>query len=176
LKFALNLPLNSKYLIRRLRHPQGSDDSLWLATNWGLVRRLPDGREILYSNERPRTDLLTSLLEDQRKEIWVGASTGVYGRHARTLDQLAQFAQLNGAQMDSVAKIESHTGQSVRLPTVSGEMVNTRKLASVTYGKYLYQTPDGHIWIATETDRRVSMGISRTHTTARALLMVSDRS
>jgi ligand-binding sensor domain-containing protein len=55
---------------------EGHDGSLWLVTNWGIVRRLPDGRRVFYSVEPSRTDTLTSALEDRGGSIWVGRPSG----------------------------------------------------------------------------------------------------
>src|SRR6185503_15037891 len=45
----LRLPGNPASGFERVVFQQGRDGSLWIGTPWGLVRRLPDGRQIHYT-------------------------------------------------------------------------------------------------------------------------------
>lgn len=57
---------------------EGKDGSLWVVTTWGLLRRLPDGREVFYSVEPGRVSVLASVLEDDGGRIWLTSQTGIY--------------------------------------------------------------------------------------------------
>lgn len=55
-----------------------SDGSLWIGTNWGLVRRLPDGRQIhLTLQPKDNSDQTLFLTEDKSGRIWVGRPDGL---------------------------------------------------------------------------------------------------
>ena len=48
---------------------QAQDGSFWIVTTAGIMRRLPDGREIFYGVENTRTDLFASVQEDDSGRI-----------------------------------------------------------------------------------------------------------
>jgi PAS domain S-box-containing protein len=144
----LNLPadLSGEFSVRSAY--EGQDGSLWLVTTWGLVRRLPDGREVFYSVESSRRDALASALGDRDGRIWVGRASGVYVIKPESLDELAQLGGLTVRKLDDLARTRPHGEKQVRLPEKPGEIIKFADLERHTDGKFLYQTSDGHVWIS----------------------------
>ncbi len=181
-KVEINLPPNpsTEFAIPAIR--EGQDGSLWLATSWGLVRRLPDGREIFYGVGSSRTDASTSLLEDREGRIWLGRTSGVYVIKPEPLDELTRLGDLTIRELDTLAKVQPPDETRVSLPEYTGEIFKYAGLGNASYGKYLYQTADGHVWIS-DGDGVVEYDghTFHTHTTAQGLLkgggqMVEDAS
>lgn len=79
---------------------ENSDGSLWIATKFGLVHRLTDGRMVHYEvDPSPVSDVIFSLIKDNDDNLWMTHNTGVF---------VSKFPP----GMDSGA---SH-GQSLQLP------------------------------------------------------------
>lgn len=77
-KIELNLPGNPAASFGITDFRQARDGSFWIVTTRGIVRRLPDGRDIFYSVENTHTDLFASVLEDNDGRIWLTRTSGVY--------------------------------------------------------------------------------------------------
>lgn len=75
---ALNLPgnLSQAFYINNLCEAQ--DGSFWLLTRWGVIRRLPNGKQVIYTIDDPRTNVLRGMTEDNTGRIWVGGTSNVY--------------------------------------------------------------------------------------------------
>jgi ligand-binding sensor domain-containing protein len=57
---------------------QGENDAFWLGTNWGLVRRLSDGRMIHYLlDPKNDADVVRYLAEDKHGRVWMTRSDGL---------------------------------------------------------------------------------------------------
>jgi PAS domain S-box-containing protein len=70
------------------------DGSLWIATKFGLVRRLPDGQMIHYQIQpNPTGDVVWSLIKDNDGNLWLSHQSGVIvfkpqpGRQSQTGDE-----------------------------------------------------------------------------------------
>jgi ligand-binding sensor domain-containing protein len=147
-KIELNLPPNPSTEFSILAMSEGQDGSLWLATSWGLVRRLPDGREVFYRAGGSRTDASTSVLEDRAGRIWLGRTSGVYVIKPESLEELAPLGDLTVRELDDLAKAQSHRDWRASLPEKPGAIIKYTDLGSFSLGKFLYQTADGHVWIS----------------------------
>ena len=142
-----NLPKNTSTAFGIAAVCQSSDGSFWIATTWGLARRLPDGRDVFYSVESLRTEALNSVLEDQAGRIWLAGSSGIYIFQPQPLEELSKLGAMTVHRLEEIAVPQT----AVRLPQKSGEIF---KLTAVeSYGndttKSLYESADGRIWIST---------------------------
>jgi PAS domain S-box-containing protein len=121
---------------------EGRDGSLWISTGLGLVRRLPDGREVFYGRAAPvNSSAARSVIEDRAGRIWSGWTSEVFVIKPEPIEAIAQSDRVSVHQMDVLAQAESYTNPQPRLPEKPGEIIRYGK------GSYLYQTSDGHIWI-----------------------------
>ena len=149
-KVELNLPPNPLIGFGIAAMCEGQDQSLWLVTSWGLVRRLPNGKEVFYGIDEPLTNSLTSTLADRNGRIWVGRVNGLYAIKPETPDELPAPGNVMLRKLSEVAKADLSGQAHVDLPERSGEILLYRVAENLArgYTKFLYQTADGHIWIS----------------------------
>ena len=68
---------------------EGTDGSLWIGTNWGLVRRLPDGRMIHFTlHPQGNADPVPYSVEDKDGRIWIARPEGLLVLKVASLSQL----------------------------------------------------------------------------------------
>src|SRR2546430_842853 len=67
-KVELNLPTNPSHAFGITEICEARDQSLWLATSWGLIGRFPDGKEVFYKIDDPRINLLRKHLARQQRQ------------------------------------------------------------------------------------------------------------
>ncbi len=128
---------------------ESRDKSLWIVTDWGLLRLLPDKREIFYRMENVRTDGASSVLEDRAGRIWLAHLSQIYVIKPETLDEVSGSGALTIRRLEDA--IEKQTKNEVVLPEKSGEVFRYADLEAFTGSgspKFLYQTSDEHIWIS----------------------------
>lgn len=99
-KVELNLPeqLTAGYVIASFC--EGRDGSLWVVTSRGLLRRLPDGREMFYSIQPRSVGMLASVLEDRGGRIWLTSRTGIYIIKPESVAETARFGALTIRKLD----------------------------------------------------------------------------
>ena len=144
----LNLPLKPSVQFNISEILEGQDGSLWLVTTWGLVRRLPDGREIFYSAGNSPTDFLSSGIEDRAGRIWLAHAAAIYILKPEPPQQLSRLGPLTVRKLDDSTPTRAR--QKVSLPELPGEIyryADVRGFAE-SHSKYLYETTDGHVWIS----------------------------
>ncbi len=170
-KIELNLPLNPAVQFILMEISEGRDGSLWLVTSWGVVRRLPDGREIFYSVGNSRPEILNSIIEDRAGRIWIAQATAIYILKPEPLPQLSHLGALTVYRMSDIAQTRSR--QQARVPELPGEIYKyaDREVFGEISAKFFCETADGHVWISVgdgvvEFDGQTFM----THTSAQGLL------
>jgi signal transduction histidine kinase/ligand-binding sensor domain-containing protein len=148
-KVELNLPENPSIPINTHDFRQASDGSFWIATSWGLVRRLPTGRDIFYRIESPRTDYLSSILEDSAGRIWIGRSSGIYVFKPEPAEELSKPGALTVHALD--ARALPQPGKQPVLPEKAGEIYKFSAIEGLdkSLSNLLYKSADNHVWIST---------------------------
>lgn len=74
----LNLPGNPDKGLTRAGFRESQEDGFWFGTNWGLVRRLPDGKTIHYSvNPQNGSDPVYVFAEDKQQRVWIARPEGL---------------------------------------------------------------------------------------------------
>ncbi len=150
-KVELNLPTNPSQAFGIVSILEAQDRSLWLLTSWGLIRRLSDGKEIFYRVDEPRTDYLSSLLQDRDGRIWVGRIKGLYVIKPESSDELHSLGRLTIRDLDKTNRERTPPRDRLSLPEKPGDIFKFSDAEGFSSGyyKFLYQTADGHIWIST---------------------------
>ncbi|HXQ34265.1 MAG TPA: two-component regulator propeller domain-containing protein, partial [Anaerolineales bacterium] len=128
---------------------QARDGSFWIVTTAGIMRRLPDGREIYYGIENTRTDLFGSVLEDDSGRIWLTRSSGIYVFKPEALSELQQLGRLTVHTLDAL--VQSKTSAQPLMPEKAGALFKFTGLEGFVKGatEYLYKSADGHVWMST---------------------------
>ena len=145
----LNLPYHSLPLgVASIA--EGKDGSLWLVTFSGVLRRLPDGKEIFYSVPDPRANALTSVLEDHEGRVWVGRVLDLYALKPEPLSELSSLGTLTVRDLNQLARKQAPSSEGVQMPAKPGEIFEypAVEVAPSARSKVLYQTADTHIWIS----------------------------
>jgi ligand-binding sensor domain-containing protein/two-component sensor histidine kinase len=125
---------------------EAKDGSLWIATTRGLLRRLPDGREVLFS----KVSAHASVAEDQGNRIWLAGEAGVYVINPQSMTEMDRFGDVTTRRLDDLAQVQTSTSKEIRLPEKSGEIFKYMAITGLDTSNppYLYRTTDDHIWIA----------------------------
>lgn len=120
---------------------EARDGSLWATTNYGLIRRAPDGRTTLYpaSPSLPLRSFLTQVYEAADGRIWVGSVNGVYVLKPSPLSDKEAFI--------SRPLVAAKRGV---LPEESGEVAEFGAAEGLDDSGVIAirQMADGRIWIA----------------------------
>ncbi|MDQ3753476.1 MAG: histidine kinase [Acidobacteriota bacterium] len=128
----------------------GRDGSLWLVTNHGLLRRLPDHRLIHFALDFT-PEASTDLLADNAGRIWLTHQTGLYVFNPELLDATSQLGPYTARKFAAAKTVTLRQGEPARLPDSANEIVRFLSLDGLTDGvpEWLYQTSDGHLWVTT---------------------------
>ncbi|HEY2975733.1 MAG TPA: two-component regulator propeller domain-containing protein [Pyrinomonadaceae bacterium] len=158
----LNLPENPEKAISFVNFYDG-EDSLWAGTNWGVVRRLHDGR-IVHYNIRPagKDDLVISLAEDRDGRVWISRFDGLFVMKPEPLSSLGGLGDFTTRKLIIKA---GHVGDDGRpqLPEKADEAVaftsedllhiDSKAAQEKPPAKpmiyKLLRASDGRIWIST---------------------------
>ena len=129
---------------------EGKDGSLWMVTFSGVLRRLPDGKEIFYRVSDPSTNALTSVLEDHEGRVWIGRVQNLYVLKPDAPGELSLLGTLTVRDLDQLARKQVPSSEAVQLPVKSGEIFeyHSPHVALSGRARVLYQTADSHIWIS----------------------------
>lgn len=127
---------------------QARDGSFWIVTTAGIMRRLPDGREIFYEVENTRTDLFASVLEDNSGRIWLTRTSGIYVLKPDALSELQELGRLTVHKLDAVAQLKIDA--QPLMPEKAGALYKFTGLEGIIKSptQFLYKSADGHIWIS----------------------------
>ncbi len=146
----LNLPETLSQTFGFSRVCVGRDGSFWLLASSALIRRYPDGKEIVYRVDDPRANLLRRVVEDSDGRIWVGATESFYVIHPEPAAELTSSGPVIERRLDRGARLVSSSQVSAFSQTKAGDILKypDAGAARIGYGDFLYRTTDGHIWIS----------------------------
>jgi PAS domain S-box-containing protein len=149
-KVELNLPGLPEASLGVTGFRQAQDGSFWIASKQGVIRRLPGGRDIFYRVENTRTDIFTSVMEDNAGRIWLIRSSSIYVFKPEPLGELAAALEnLTIRNLDALAQV--HAEKQISLPEKPGEFFKYTAVEGLENNptEFLYKSLDGHIWIST---------------------------
>lgn len=85
----IQLPQNPDQRLTRVIFHQGSDHSFWMGTNWGLVRRLADGRFVHFIFDAQQTsNRIVKFAEDKENRVWIARDDGILVLKVEPVSQL----------------------------------------------------------------------------------------
>ena len=149
-KVELSLPVNPSEPFGISAMTEGQDGSLWLATSYGVVRRFADSKQVYYRIDDPRTNGLSSILEDRNGRVWVGRERGGVVIKPESRDELSLREPVTIRNLDRLAR-EATDKEHLDSPEKPGEILKYSDAGGVarSYVRFLGETADGHIWIST---------------------------
>lgn len=119
----INLPGNPDKGMTSSAFRNGREGDLWIGTNWGLVRRLPDGKMIhITLNPQNNRDAAAYLTEDKEHRVWIARPEGVLVLKVNTLSELANFDQFTELRAAVKPGIVDSNGRA-QLPEQANEAV-----------------------------------------------------
>ena len=129
---------------------EGKDGSLWMVTFGGVIRRLSDGREVLYSVPDASANPLTAVMEDQEGRVWLGRVLNLYVLKPEPLSELSSVGRLTVHDVSQLARKQVQSSDGVQMPEKPGEILEypEAEVGQPGLSKFLYQTTDKHIWIS----------------------------
>jgi signal transduction histidine kinase/ligand-binding sensor domain-containing protein len=151
LPFNLNLPTPPQGL-SIARMTEARDGSLWLDTSVGLVRRLPDGRIVLYQSEaNPAGQFRSIISEDREGRVWLIRDLDFFVVKQEPLEALSQLGALTVRSLTPTYTLPANTEMPIRLPEKGAEILKFSggEFLSSYPGHRLFQSSDGHIWLTT---------------------------
>jgi signal transduction histidine kinase/ligand-binding sensor domain-containing protein len=172
--FDLDLPPKPNTAFSVADIGESSDGSVWIHTTWGLIRRLPDERLVFYPDPEVR-ELSTGSLRmivAKNDEVWESDGNRLYIIKPDTIDSLAGAGRLTVKELAATEVVDLVQDGAVPKPINPGEIYQYRSPQFIDkfFGKQLYQTKDGAVWIAAEDNLlEFSAGSVHVHTTAEGL-------
>ena len=117
----LRLPGNPQDGLKSVDFKNGSDGSLWLGTNWGLVRRLADGRFVHFTfGAQNNSAPIRIFAEDRDNRVWIARPEGIL------VLKVEPVSQVDGSDQFSERKVVIKPGRvatngEAQLPKQPGE-------------------------------------------------------
>jgi ligand-binding sensor domain-containing protein/two-component sensor histidine kinase len=145
----MNLPPNPSVAFGTTVLHTSRDKSLWAATNWGLLRILPDDRKIFYTMENLPANVATDIIEDSAGRIWLARALEFYGIKPETLEELQNFGALTVRRLEDAP--EKTMVGAVAMPEKAGEIFrysDLKDFRGAGTAKYLCETADKHVWVS----------------------------
>ena len=125
---------------------ESADGCIWLNTNRGVVRRLPDGRIVVYQHN---TDLRLGgssfIVEGDR--IWVIWGPDFYVIKPPPIESLPAFERMLVLPLSPTSIAPAVAGQRIEFPEKPGEILQLTLNVPGPIIRRLYQTADGHVWL-----------------------------
>jgi signal transduction histidine kinase/ligand-binding sensor domain-containing protein len=142
-------PLKQNKAVTTFQIREAHDGCLWLNTSLGVVRRLPDGRAVLYRHD---TDLrlgAASLIVSRDGLVWVVWGDEAFVIKPPPLESLTAFTGTLEQPLTPAAVALARPEQEIRLPEKSDEILRLQLSSETASNRRLFQSSDDHIWLST---------------------------
>jgi ligand-binding sensor domain-containing protein/signal transduction histidine kinase len=144
------------------KNGHGDESGFWIGSDWGLVRRLPDGKTIHYTiNPQNNSDAVFVFEEDKEQRIWIARPEGLIVLKTDTASELTNLSDSTSRRAVVKQGIFNTDGQA-QLPEKADEaavfsFADILRRDSENISKPDYLKPeiysiicasDGRLWIA----------------------------
>jgi signal transduction histidine kinase/ligand-binding sensor domain-containing protein len=165
-------PQSNEFLVNSV--DKTPDGSIWFYTSWGLVRRLPDERIVVYTTDSSMHESGSSfpVFADKNGNIWFAVTNEVYLMKPESIESLTDAAKVTVKPLKPTSIFEIKPEENVPMPTKSGEIFQYKNpfIISSFISRRFFQTSDGDIWItAQNTLLQIENGVLHVHTDAKGL-------
>lgn len=143
----LSLPENPNLPLTVFQSRLGPDGSLWINTNQGLVRRLPDGRIILLQHETNLRLGLVALTVESNGRVWVAWGGEIYVLQPEPIEFLPAFSRILTRPLKANSTLRIEPDREAPLPDQPGEIMRLTKRSLGAATMRINTTADGHVWI-----------------------------
>ncbi|MFZ1699286.1 MAG: triple tyrosine motif-containing protein [Pyrinomonadaceae bacterium] len=150
------------------------DGSMWLHSSWGLVRRLPDSRLVVYSFDSIVSSLGggVAMIADTGGRIWMTLVNRVFIIKPESLESLQQIEKVYVRSLRANSVVEVTPDSRVQLPRKAGDVfeLSNTSLIERPSSKRVLQTSDGDIWMTADDNLlQFSSGVVRIHSRSEGL-------
>lgn len=132
---------------------QAKDGSLWLTSNYGVIRRLPDNRVIFYPADRAVNQGNISILLDKDGRVWMTRVKEFHVFVPEPIEALTNLEQFTIQPIKPTSVISLNSNEEIKLLQSTGEIIqftdNDNPLLKNAANKF-FQSSDGFIWLTTE--------------------------
>jgi ligand-binding sensor domain-containing protein len=143
----LNLPSSPNRPISIFQITEAPDGCIWLNTNQGVVRRLPDGRVTLYQRETDVTVGLASVLLESQGRCWVIWRNSLFVINPAPVESVPKAPHFLIKALKPTSVISMKPGPEIHLPSGPDEMVRLEGDDANSFTARLYESGDGHVWL-----------------------------
>lgn len=146
-KTALNYPNAEwgKYPI--VNFFETADESLWMVTRYGLIRRLADGRTAFYRFGENEPADLNYALPDAAGRIWLSFNNSVEVFQPESASELAAGENVIARNV-ALAKTGNSAAENFSLPQTGGQISRFATAGAGEVFRQIYESNDRRIWIA----------------------------
>ncbi len=171
-------PQNSTFVVYAV--DKSLDDSIWVYTSWGLVRRLPDTRLVVYTINRSEYGGggVSTLTADKSGRIWATFYDRVFLLKPEPIESFSSAGKITVKPLKPTSIVEIKPEETVPMPKIGGEIFqfNNSDYISKFTARRIFQSSDGDIWIATVNYLlQIGNGVLRVHSSAEGLPNVMGR-
>jgi signal transduction histidine kinase/ligand-binding sensor domain-containing protein len=148
--FKLEIPVtpNRPFGIYQLR--EAADGSIWMNSNQGVVRRLPDGRLTLYQHTTSVRTGLASMIIGPDGLVWVIWRNDFFVINPAPIDSVTTSERLTIKPLVPGSKVSMQPGAEVHLPSQPDEAIQLQEFQTNPISGRLYQTGDAHVWLSAD--------------------------
>ncbi|HEY8561346.1 MAG TPA: two-component regulator propeller domain-containing protein [Pyrinomonadaceae bacterium] len=178
---ALDLPRNYDANLAVSDVGETSDGSLWLNSNYGLIRRLPDFRLVHYPFDGSLSGGNSSMIVDKSGRIWLSSTNRLFVLKPEPAETFTESEKIIVRPFQTNSVIDLKSKQTFALPRAGGEIFQftsdtINNFVENSYAKRIFQTSDGDVWITAEDKlMQFSNGVFQLHSRAEGLPNVMAR-
>jgi signal transduction histidine kinase/ligand-binding sensor domain-containing protein len=147
----LNLPENPNLPFVIFQGRPGPDGSFWINSDYGLVRRLPDGRLVWMKHETDVRLGTATLTVEKTGRVWVAWGEEIFVIDPEPLESLPAFNQMLTQPLVPKTTINIEPERKVALADQPGDIVRLARPGLGSLNIRSNTTSDGHVWIASDS-------------------------
>lgn len=177
----LNIPVKSNMTLLVYEIDETSDGSLWMNSNAGIIRRLPDSRLIFYPIETGMGSGSASLKADKNGRIWISIANRIFVIKPESPAAFENVGEVIIKSLEATTIFTLKPKENFSLPQTGGEIFEFTNdkidnFVESSYAKRIFQTSDGDVWITAEDKlMQFSNGVFYLHSRAEGLPSVMTR-
>ena len=124
-----------------------ADESLWMVTHYGLIRRFADGRAAFYHFGGDEKVDLNYALPDAASRIWLSYNDSVEVFLPESASEIAA-GENSSARNFPLSQTANSAAESFSLPNIGGQISRFASAGAGENFRQIYESSDRHIWIA----------------------------
>src|SRR5215831_1013836 len=148
----LNLPEDPNRPLTIFQGRPGPDGSFWINTNYGLVRRLPDGRLVLMEYGSDVRLGLATLTVEKSGRVWVAWGQDIFVVAPEPIESLPAFTEILRKPLKATSNVVIQPDEKIALANQPGEVTQLSKPSIGIANIRSNTTSDGHVWITSDAE------------------------